>query len=233
VHYVSLCGGGVITRLIVADLSGHGEALTEQALALRSLLRRNINRKDQGRLVRTINQQFMARAQADRFATAIIATSLTSPDELTLCNAGHPRPLWYRAAENAWSFLEGDREPVATFSDLPLGVDEETAYSQFTVPLGKGDVVFLYTDALIEATNDAGKQLTPAGLLELAHRLDVSEPARLGPALLASLERYRGGKAADDDVTVLALYHTGGHPPRLSLVQQLDVYAKVFGLKRI
>ena len=30
VHYVSLCGGGVITRLIVADLSGHGAALAEQ-----------------------------------------------------------------------------------------------------------------------------------------------------------------------------------------------------------
>ena len=51
VHYVSLCGGGVITRMIVADVSGHGESVAEFSGMLRSLLRRNINRKSQTRLV--------------------------------------------------------------------------------------------------------------------------------------------------------------------------------------
>ncbi len=31
VHYVSLCGGGIITRVVVADVSGHGEAVAEVA----------------------------------------------------------------------------------------------------------------------------------------------------------------------------------------------------------
>ena len=29
VHYVSLCGGGIVTRMIVADVSGHGESVAE------------------------------------------------------------------------------------------------------------------------------------------------------------------------------------------------------------
>src|SRR2546421_658178 len=80
VHYVSLCGGGAITRLIVADLSGHGASAAEAALGLRALIRKNINRKDQSRLVRALNRQLLAQSRLRRFATAVIATYLTAPD---------------------------------------------------------------------------------------------------------------------------------------------------------
>ncbi|MCA1686587.1 MAG: hypothetical protein LC745_11560, partial [Planctomycetia bacterium] len=39
VHYLSLCGGGVITRLILADVSGHGAAVAEISKSLRALMR--------------------------------------------------------------------------------------------------------------------------------------------------------------------------------------------------
>src|SRR5690242_4035808 len=40
VHYVSLCGGGIITRFILADVAGHGTAVADVARGLRALLRR-------------------------------------------------------------------------------------------------------------------------------------------------------------------------------------------------
>src|SRR2546423_1619348 len=46
-HYVSLCGGGVITRVVVADVSGHGAQVAEFSEALRLLMRKNINIKSQ------------------------------------------------------------------------------------------------------------------------------------------------------------------------------------------
>src|SRR5437016_3481631 len=69
VHYVSLCGAGAITRLIIADLSGHGASAAASAQGLRALMRKNINRKDQARLVRALNRQFLAQSQLRRFAT--------------------------------------------------------------------------------------------------------------------------------------------------------------------
>jgi hypothetical protein len=60
VHYVSHCGGGVITRMIVADVSGYGQAVAEFSRALRELMRRNINRKSQTKLVASLNRQFAA-----------------------------------------------------------------------------------------------------------------------------------------------------------------------------
>src|SRR5947209_2852574 len=137
VHYVSLCGGGMITRLIVADLSGHGSSAAAAALGLRKLMRRNINRKDQSRLVRALNRQFLRQSKLRRFATAVVATYLTTRDTLTVCNAGHPRPFRYRAADRAWDTLttaDGDGP-----ANLPLGIDADTPYTQLAVPLGRGD----------------------------------------------------------------------------------------------
>jgi phosphoserine phosphatase RsbU/P len=234
VHYVSLCGGGVITRLIVADVSGHGAAVAEVSTTLRALFRENINRKSQTRLVRALNRQFTALAQLQRFATAVVATYLATRKRLSVCNAGHPRPLWYRAEAGEWAVLtRGSGEPDEAAPNLPLGLDEETAYDQFAVPLGRGDVVLFFTDALTEAADPAGRMLGEGGLLALARGLDMADPRGVGPALLAGVERHRGGHPADDDVTLLALHHNAGGPRRLSIGEKLDVYAKVFGLKAV
>jgi sigma-B regulation protein RsbU (phosphoserine phosphatase) len=227
-HYLSVCGGGLIARLIVADVSGHGMSVAEFASSLRGLMRKNINTKDQTRLLRALNRQFTEVAQGRRFATAIIATYLADRRRLTVCNAGHPRPLWYRAGAGFWELMVEAREAAG---NLPLGIDDETSYRQFAVELAPGDVVLFYTDALTEATDPAGRMLGEEGMLGLARDLDVSDPERLGSALLSGIHAHRGGRPADDDATLLALRHNASGPRHVSLAEKLDVYAKVFGLR--
>ena len=234
VHYVSVCGGGIITRLIVADVSGHGDAVGEFSDALRSLVRRNINSKSQKRLVGALNRQFAELAQLRRFATAIVATYLATTDRLALCNVAHPRPLWYRAEAGTWSILTDEAVRTAQpGSNLPLGIDESTRYDQFTVLLGPGDFVVLYTDAFVEAMDPAEKLLGEEGLLELVRAIDLVSPEQFGRALVERLRHYRAGMAAEDDVTLILLHHNAGPPRKPSLGEKLDVYAKVFGLKGV
>jgi len=228
VHYVSLCGGGVITRLAIADVSGHGAEVAGFSRTLRDLMRKNINTKSQTRLVQALNREFGASAQLARFATAVVATYLAHRRTLTVSNAGHPRPLWFRAESGDWSLL--DRESLRP-GNLPLGLDDDSAYHQFTIPLGGGDLLLFYTDALIEAADPAGRLLGEEGLLSLARGLDTSRPHNLAPALLDALDEYRGGRPAEDDLTLFALHHNGGGPRRMTLGEKLDVYGKVLGLK--
>lgn len=228
VHYVSLCGGGVITRLIVADVSGHGASVAEFSGSLRTLMRRNINTKSQTRLVRALNREFAELAQMRRFATAVVATYLAINQSLTVCNAGHPRPLWRRAETGTWALLDQD---VRVAGNLPLGLDDETSYHQFAVTLGRGDLVLFYTDALIEAADASGVMLGEEGLLALVRTIESDGPADLGRALLEAIARHRGGQPADDDVTLVALHHNASGPRSLSIGEKVDVYAKVFGLK--
>jgi serine phosphatase RsbU (regulator of sigma subunit) len=233
IHYVSLCGGGVITRCILADVSGHGASVAELAGSLRDLMRRNINRKSQARLVKELNRQFTDLAKLRRFATALVATYLTTGDKVTVSNAGHPRPFWYRAATGQWSVLAFPDGEGNALADLPLGIDENISFAQVEIKLGRGDLVLFYTDALTEATDPNGQMLGETGLLELVRLLDVTDPTKVAAALLARLDAYRGGKVPNDDLTVLLLHHNAGGPPRLSLGQTLNVYAKVLGLKRV
>src|SRR5262249_55025108 len=93
VYYVTLCGGGVITRIAVADVSGHGASVARFSSLLRTLLRKHINHKSQRRLVERLNREFSEMARLSRFATAVVITYLASTDRLSVCNAGHPRPL--------------------------------------------------------------------------------------------------------------------------------------------
>jgi serine phosphatase RsbU (regulator of sigma subunit) len=229
-YYVSLCGGGVITRLIVADVAGHGESAAEFSTMLRGLMRKNINNKSQTRLVRALNREFAAHAKLMRFATAVVATYLATIHRLTVCNAGHPRPLWHSRSTGQWRFLD---ETIAGSGNLPLGLDDETSYSQFAIDLGHGDFVLFYTDALLEAADPSGHLLGEEGLIALANGLDLSDPDRVGPALLAAVDAHRGGRPADDDVTLLSLHHNATGPRRLSVGEKIDVYAKVFGLKAV
>jgi serine phosphatase RsbU (regulator of sigma subunit) len=234
VHYVSLCGGGVITRFVLADVAGHGASAAELARDLRDLMRRNINRKSQDRFVKQLNRQFGELARVGRFATAVVATYLTKGDSLTICNAGHPRPLWFRSATRDWIVIDaqaGDRS--STLADLPLGIDASAAYSQASIVLGRGDLVLFYTDALTEATSPDGNMLGQAGFVEMVRELIPSDPRGLVPALLERHDRYRGHRPADDDLTVLLLHHNAGSRRRLTILEQLNVYAKVFHLKRV
>jgi serine phosphatase RsbU (regulator of sigma subunit) len=228
VHYLSLCGGGLISRLIIADVSGHGESVAEFSASLRGLMRQNINKKSQTGLVRTLNRKFTEMAQFKRFATAIVATYLASRRSLTICNAGHPRPLWYRAGVDRWDQMEKSMDGVG---NLPLGLDDETLYHQFALDLSPGDMVLFYTDALTEAADSGGQLLGETGLLAIVRDLGPSAPDRFGPALLSRVEQHRNGRPADDDATIVVLHHNARGPRRASLGEKLIVYAKVFGLK--
>ena len=97
VHYVSTCGGGQVTRLVLADVAGHGETADKMAVFLRKLMRKYINTLNQTRFARALNQEFGSAAESGRFATAILLTYFSPTGHLIVCNAGHGRPLRYSA----------------------------------------------------------------------------------------------------------------------------------------
>ena len=90
IHYLSSCATGRINRLVLADVSGHGEQVAETARQLRDLMRRFVNQLDQNALVRSLNKGFAAITKTGRFATAVVITYWSPTHVLEICNAGHP-----------------------------------------------------------------------------------------------------------------------------------------------
>lgn len=236
IHYVSTCAAGLVSRFFLADVSGHDDVAAGVARNLRRLMREHINEVDQSRFTRTINREFGALADAGRFATAILATYFAPTGYFIVCNAGHPPPLWFRASEGRWTVLTPEATGVMAsgqaglgVADLPLGIVEATEYRQFVAPLEPDDLVVLYTDALIEAAPPGGRALGTDGLLALAARVDASDPAAAGQALLAAVGEHRVGPP-DDDATVLVLHHTGQEAPAPSLASRIRAWGRRVGV---
>jgi serine phosphatase RsbU (regulator of sigma subunit) len=197
--------------LLLADVSGHGTPVAAIAADLRMLMRRFINRWDQSEFVRLLNQQFSTLSKKGTYATAIVSTFFAPTRRLILCNAGHPRPILYRASKGEWSLL-GDEGPSRSDrpSNLPLGLMSITEYEHFDVELEPGDCVVTYTDALIESSDADGETLGEHGVLRLLNLLGDVRPEKLIDALLGEIAERYPENLSNDDVTVLLVRANGG-----------------------
>src|SRR5690606_18001789 len=83
--------------------------------------RRYINYLDQSSFVRALNDQFGALQREGSFATAICLTYWAPTRVMTLCNAGHPRPLFYDSRAGEWGALDADCAPPAHLNIITSG----------------------------------------------------------------------------------------------------------------
>jgi hypothetical protein len=215
VYYASSCATGRISRLLLADVAGHGTSVASTAANLRTLMRRFVNRLDQTEFVRLLNQQFTALSEVGTFATAIVATFFAPTQRMIVCNAGHPRPLLYQYAKKEWTLLGAEAENDGSTNNMPLGILDVTEYEQFDVELENGDCVLAYTDALIESRDADGEMFGEAGLLRILRLVGDVEPQLLTKALLREITDRHPGNLTEDDVTVL-LVRANGNKQRCS-----------------
>ena len=228
VYYVSSCATGRISRLLLADVSGHGQSVAATAADLRTLMRRFVNRIDHTEFVKLLNENFTALATHGTFATAVVTTFFAPSRRLSLCNAGHPRPLLFRAAKNEWSFVgTHEAHAKAPLSDIPLGMFDVADYETIDVELEPGDVMVSYTDALMESCDADGQMLGEAGLLKIIKLLGDVPADKLIAALLREIgDRYPENLAADD-VTVLVV-RANNRELVFSPRQQLNALGRFF-----
>jgi phosphoserine phosphatase RsbU/P len=234
VYYASSCATGRISRLLLADVAGHGTSVAATAADLRTLMRRFVNRLDQAEFVHLLNQQFAALSRQGAYATAIVTTFFAPSRRLMVCNAGHPRPLIYRAAQQQWDLL-AHQGPVRTHAEkrggprnLPLGMLDLTEYEHFDVELESGDCLLSYTDALMESCDADGEMLGEDGVLRIVRLLGDAEPQRLIEALLREIAERSPGNLSEDDVTVMVI-RANGREPHYSLGEKLRAFARLTG----
>jgi sigma-B regulation protein RsbU (phosphoserine phosphatase) len=208
-YYLSACSHGSIGRVVIADVSGHGEKVSAAAVRLEAALRQHIDVWDQSELIRDLNEDFFRDEHRVKFATAFLGSFASESKDLLFTNAGHMLPLWYRAATKEWSYLKDFIPEPKERSDLPLGLIPGTDYHQTAVRLAPGDLLILYTDGINEAENEEGDQLGLESLLSMAQNLPVTSATALGETLMAEVSRFRGNAPAKDDATVVTLLCDG------------------------
>lgn len=203
-HYISVCDYDLISRVALADVSGHGRYVNDVTETLHKLMHKNIDLWDQSDFMRGLNESFN-RGGDNKYATAIVLSIHRVTGRMVFSTAGHLPPLWYHAAERTWGWLEEGADPQASKSSgLPIGLISGTDYRQTVVALRPKDLLVLYTDGITEAENGTGQDLGRQQLLEWTQQAPVGSPRMLGEDLLQRLQLFRGSLQSDD-LTLLVL----------------------------
>lgn len=201
-HFMSSCDHDLISRVALADVSGHGYDVDTPATDLFKLMRKNINTWDQTEFMRGVNEAFRE-SGAGKYATAIVLSLHRLTGRLAFTNAGHPPPMWYHSSDNTWGLLE-EGDPLARRGvGLPVGLIPGTHYVQTIVSLRKSDFLVLYTDGITEATDDNGRELGSERLLEWARHSPNGNPTSLGEALLGRFSEFRANRQNDDETLIV------------------------------
>ena len=207
-HYLSVCDyaifSRVLSRVLLADVMGHGQGVSTVAEQLHSMMEHHINTWDQSDLIKELNQSFRNGISGVQYATLVILGYNSTNSQLAFTNAGHPPPLWYRGAHNTWTWLD---DTSASSSDkvegLPVGLIPGTEYRQMVVPLAVSDRLMLYTDGITDAESISGEQLGRDRLLEWAELLPVGSVAEAGQAMIDRVDKFRSAPPTDDESLIV------------------------------
>jgi stage II sporulation SpoE-like protein/GAF domain-containing protein len=126
--------------VLVGDVAGKGVETASLSAMVRFFVEaRSWDRLSPAKVLQQANSMLLGRLPRDTFVTAFLG--VLKDGRLRYCNAGHLPPL----------LLAGGEPEQLDCHGLPLGVDETPAYGETDLELSPGDLVFAFTDGLIEA----------------------------------------------------------------------------------
>ena len=136
-------------------------------------------------------------APSGMFCTAILGILDLRSGQLKYCNAGHNAPL----------IINGDGRvaPVNVLPNLPLGLFGGFPYEGQAMQVDKQMMLYLFTDGVNEAENNAKELFGDLRLSSLLRRKATQEPADIIAATFDEVNSHADGAEQSDDITVMCI----------------------------
>jgi PAS domain S-box-containing protein len=198
--------------LYILDVSGHGVASALLSVTLSRLLSqipehsvlyesvggsaRSYRVASPGHVAARLNQQFPLEPRTAQYFTMFYGVLETGTRKLRYVSAGNINPVYMPA---------GGRALILEAGGAPVGLLPTSSYDEQVLQMGPGDRLYLSTDGVIDAENDAEREF---GVERLIDALDRNRRAPLSDSLtsvIACAERWCAPSAFADDVSMLAL----------------------------
>ncbi|HEU0024470.1 MAG TPA: SpoIIE family protein phosphatase [Thermoleophilaceae bacterium] len=178
--------------LLIGDVAGKGVETAALSAMVRFFVEaRSWDEASPAAVLGQANSMLCDRLPSDSFVTAFLG--VLSESSLRYASAGHLPPLI--ASRDELRTLGGN--------DLPLGVASVARYAESELALADGELLFAYTDGLIEARR-SGEVYGHRRLAELVRRRAAEHaPEELVHAIHGEIADWAGGLT--DDAVALAL----------------------------
>lgn len=189
--------------LVVADVSGKGVPAALFMVVSRTMLRSSMaSGIPLAKTAEEVNNALLLDNQDGMFVTTWMAVLTLSTGMLHYVNAGHCFPLLTR---------NGTYTYLTDIGGMMLSGLEDSRYKESSIQLNPGDMLYQYSDGVIEAHDENNALYGDERLKELLNQEKnlAANPKQLIETVWQSLEHHRGNAVQFDDITMLSLCYHG------------------------
>lgn len=189
---------------LVADVSGKSIPGAMFMMRAKTIIR---SYADQGYPVNDIlwlaNDALCEGNESNMFVTSWMGVIDLQTGHVCAANAGHNLPLLCRSRGGSFEYLNLGR-------NLILGCMEGVPYRLLEFDMLPGDVLFLYTDGVVEANNIHDELFGDDRLQNTLNELGPQVPMQsMCEVVLGAVDTFAGEQHQYDDITMLALKYYG------------------------
>jgi sigma-B regulation protein RsbU (phosphoserine phosphatase) len=185
--------------LMIGDVAGKGVRAAMGMAAARSILRSVARRGySPSRVLRAANLRMHRDLGRQLLVTLVYGQLDAEARTFQYCNAGHNAPLWVRPS-GKWRALKT--------GGMLVGVFDKQQYKSETLHLERGDVLFFYTDGLIEAHTPQPHRVEfgERRLLEVLLNHRHLRASAIADAVLTQVKEFSVGAHRHDDLTLVVV----------------------------
>lgn len=151
-------------------------------------------------ILEKVNEDLAEENDSCMFVTLFLGILDIGTGEVRYANAGHNPPL----------LLQGDgAQFVPPLNEPMAGAMPGMRYTEQSMVLGAGDVLFLYTDGVTEAMNHDRELFSEKRLTDLLARARTDGVEGIVGLVDRAIKDFARGAVQSDDITMLALKFTG------------------------
>lgn len=214
--------------LVMADVSGKGvPAALFMVIAKTMIKNRAMMGGSPAEILYDVNNQLCEGNDAELFVTVWLGILDIKTGKVTAANAGHEYPALKRANEASFELMKSKHSPaVATMEGMK--------FRQHEFDLNPGDILYIYTDGVAEATNSAEELYGTDRMIDALNKNSNLTSHEILVNMKREVDEFTGDAPQFDDITMLCLRYFGeersdGEMP----ANKLDIEASVDNLDKV
>jgi len=184
--------------MVIADVSGKGVPAALFMMMSRILIKNYaMMGYSPAQVLEQTNNSICMNNKEDMFVTVWYGVLEISTGKITAANAGHEFPIIKKQG--------GKFELLQDEHGFVLGGMEGMKYKEYEIQLDSGEMLFLYTDGVPEATDGENNMYGTDRLLEAMNSKEHTDPLELLGSITDNVDQFVGEADRFDDMTMLAV----------------------------
>lgn len=187
---------------LIADVSGKGIPAAMFMMTAKTMIKSlTESGMEIDEVFTTANNHLCENNDAGMFVTVWMGMIDLKTGLVKIANAGHNPPVVKRG-NGSFEFVKGN-------AGFVLAGIEDFPYTKSEMQLQPGDMIYLYTDGVTEATNEAEELYEEERLLQVLNKNCDADTEKICKAVMESVDAFADGAPQFDDITMLAFKFNG------------------------